>query len=100
MVFVYITCKNKEEAEKVSLHLLKKRLVACANYFPIHSMFWWKEKINKTAEYALLLKTTKKNFTDIKNEVKKVHSYDVACICLIDAKNSKEFEQWVRKEVK
>jgi periplasmic divalent cation tolerance protein len=100
MPFVYITCKDKEEAVKISRMLLGKRLIACANMWPIESMFWWKERIQEEEEYAILGKTLKKNYPEIVEEVKKSHSYDVPCVCLLDAKANEEFNAWLEKEVK
>src|SRR3989344_3715243 len=44
-IIAYITHKNIEEARKIGEHLLKKKIVACVNYFPIDSAYWWKGKI-------------------------------------------------------
>ena len=45
MAFVYITCKDKKEARKISRFLLEKKLIACANIFPIESMYRWEGKM-------------------------------------------------------
>ena len=44
MTLIYITCKDEEEAVKISKHLLDKRLIACSNMYPIRSMFWWNNR--------------------------------------------------------
>ena len=100
MSFVYITCKDKKEAKKISRYLLEKRLVACTNIFPIESSYWWKGKIVDDKEYVILAKTLAKNYDKIKIEVKKIHSYSVPCICLLDAKSNKEYNEWLKKEVR
>jgi periplasmic divalent cation tolerance protein len=100
MVFVYITCKDKSEAGRISEHLLKKRLVACTNSFPINSSYWWKGKIVKSKEYAILAKTIKSNYKKIKQEVKKIHSYTIPCICMIDSEANIEYSRWVSQEIK
>jgi periplasmic divalent cation tolerance protein len=100
MPFVYITCKDKKEGKKISRLLLEKRIIACANSFPIESSYWWKGKIVNDNEYAILAKTLKKNYAKIQKEVKKIHSYDIPCICMIDAKSNKQYDAWIRKEVK
>ena len=56
---VYVACKDNEEAEKISNHLLKKRLIACANTFPVKSIYRWKNKINKDNEIVVLAKSLK-----------------------------------------
>lgn len=98
-ISVYVTCKDKKEAEKVSMHLLNKRLVACCNMFPIESMYWWKKEIQYNGEYAVIAKAVKKNFDKIKTEVKKVHSYDVPCVVCYEINDGNpDFLKWIREE--
>lgn len=100
MVFVYITCKDKEEAKKISKALLEKRLIACSNMFPIESMYWWEGKIQEDNEIVILAKTKAPNYNKIKQEVKKLHSYDVPCILKIDVEANKLYQKWIDEEVK
>ena len=98
MTLVYVTCKDKKEAEKISSHLLGKKLIACANIFPIKSMYWWNKKIVRDTEYAIIAKTSGKNFKKAEAEIKKIHSYKIPCILEINAAANKEYEEWVDKE--
>lgn len=100
MTLIYITCKDEEEAEKISMHLLKKRLIACANVFPIKSMYRWKGKIENQKEAAILAKSLEKNFSKIKKDVSRLHSYKIPCILKIDAAANEGYGNWVEKEVK
>ena len=97
MILVYITCKDKKEAEKISMYLLKKGLIACANVFPIRSMYWWEGKIQNEKEVVILAKTLEKNYNKIKNEVSKLHSYTVPCILKIDTEANEDYDEWVNK---
>ncbi len=65
MTLVYITCKDEEEAVRISKHLLNKRLIACSNMHPIRSMYWWKGKIEDENEVAIIAKTLGKNYDKI-----------------------------------
>src|SRR3989338_3440438 len=97
MIAVYITCKDRGEAKKISRHLLNKRLIACANFFPIESMYWWKNKVNESKECAIIAKTVKDNFETIKKETKKVHSYEVPCIVAWDiVEGNEDYLSWIR----
>src|SRR3989344_5163096 len=100
MTLIYITCKNHMEAEKISRHLLEKRLIACANLHSIRSLYRWQGKIHDENEVVIMAKTLKKNWKKIKEEVKKMHSYDVPCILKIDAEANESYGKWVKKEVK
>jgi|SRR3989338_114931 len=100
MTLIYITCKDENEAKRISNHLLKERLIACANIFPIKSMYWWNGKIVDDNEEAIIAKTNGKNFKKAVSEVKKLHSYEVSCILKIDASANKEYNEWAKKEMR
>jgi periplasmic divalent cation tolerance protein len=99
MVLVYITCKDEKEARKIAKHLLEKKLIACANFFPINSMYWWENKIQDDKEFLLLAKTADKNYEKVKKEVESIHSYDVPCILKVDTEGNKEYMDWVDKVI-
>lgn len=100
MTLVYITCKDKKEAEKISLYLLKKKLIACANIFPIRSIYRWKGKIVNDYENVIIAKTNNKNFKKVAKEVKKNHSYTIPCILKINTTANKDYERWANKELR
>lgn len=99
MTLVYITCKDRKEAEKISMDLLRKRLIACANIFPIKSMYWWEGKIVNDSEFAIVAKTSNKNFKKAVKEIKKLHSYEIPCILRVKASANKDYEKWANKEM-
>lgn len=101
MILVYITCKNKKEAGKIGMALLKKRLAACFVVIPwVESIYWWKGRITKSREAILLVKTLKKKFAAIEHEVKKLHSYSVPCILEIHVgRVSKPYKEWMKEEI-
>lgn len=98
-----MTCKNKIEANKIALDLVKKDLVACANIIPgVQSYFKWdKKKINIIKESILIGKTVKKNMNKIITHVKKISSYECPCIVFVDIKNgNKDFLSWIKSSTK
>jgi|TARA_B100001964_G_scaffold245555_1_gene333366 periplasmic divalent cation tolerance protein len=100
MTLIYITCKDEKEAVKISKHLLNKRLIACSNMHPIRSMYQSNNKIADEKEVVIMAKTKEKNYKKIKEEVKKLHSYDIPCILKIDAEANKSYDKWVNEEVR
>ncbi len=100
MILVYITCRDKIEARKIAMHLLKERLIACANIFPIESMYWWKGAIEKGKETVLIGKTQEKHYAHIKKSVKQMHSYKTICVMKINADANDEFSRWITNETK
>jgi periplasmic divalent cation tolerance protein len=99
-IFVYVTNPDEKVAKRIAIHLLKRRLIACANIFPVDSAYWWKGKIEDEEEYVLIAKTKKGNWEKVKREIKKIHPYSVPCITRINVEANKEYEKWLRKEVK
>jgi periplasmic divalent cation tolerance protein len=98
-IIIYVTHKNLKEAKKISSHLLKKRLIACVNFFPIESNYWWNNKITNSKEIISLLKTKKENWLKVKSEVKKIHPYTTPCIMKFDVEANDDYEKWINKEI-
>jgi len=99
MTLVYITCKDEKEAVKISKHLLEKKLIACSNMHPIRSMYWWEGKMVDEKEVVIMAKTLEKHYKKIKEEVSKIHSYDVPCVLKINAEANESYDKWVHEEV-
>ncbi len=95
MIIIYTTNPNLKEAKKIGKCLLEKKLIKCANYFPIESAYQWEGKIENSKEVVAIFKTAKKNWKKIKEEVEKMHSYEIPCILKIEVETNKKFEKWV-----
>jgi len=99
MCIAYIIAGNEEEAEKISDHLLEKRLVACVNSFPVKSKYWWQGKLESDTEVAMIAKTRDELVDELIREVRAVHSYDVPAIDIIPLKPGyRELEDWLVSE--
>jgi periplasmic divalent cation tolerance protein len=99
-IIIKITCPTIEEARRISTHLLQKKLISSANFFPVKSFFWWKDKIDNSNEIVTIAKTRKENWEKVKSEVKKMHSYETPCILKIDVEANEDFGSWVKSETK
>ena len=91
-IIIYITHKNMQDARKIGKYLLNKRLIACVNYFPIKSSFWWKNKIENSNEIVSLVKTKKANWKKVEMEIKKIHPYKTPCVMKFEVKANKGYE--------
>ena len=97
-IAVYITHENMEQAERVARRLLEKRLVACANFFPVRSTYWWKGKLEDADEVVSLLKTRLELWEPLVAEVKRLHPYEVPCIERLEVRANDDYEAWVRAQ--
>jgi len=99
LLLVYITNPTKKEAKRVAKHLLKNKLISCANIFPITSLYRWEGRLADEKEFVLIAKTLTSKFAKVKSAVRKIHPYKVPCIVKIPATSNKAFFNWVKNEV-
>ena len=100
LVFIYITNESIVEAKKIAKHLVKKRMIGCANIFPISSMYWWKGEIVEGDEFVLIIKTTQENAEEVREVVTKIHPFDTPCIIKIDVDPNEKYLKWIESELK
>ena len=98
MYLVYCVCSDQKEAKKIAKHLLEKKYIACVNIWPMESLCIWEGKLTEAKEYVLLLKTKRKFYPIIEQEIREMHSYD--CPAIFGWKTDKcekNYLQWVQK---
>ena len=96
-VIVLVTTASKQEAEKIAQHLLKKRLIACANIIgPVSSLFHWAGKTEKAEEFLIFMKSRNDLFEKLTETVKALHSYEVPEILVLPIVGGlKEYLSWL-----
>lgn len=93
---IYITSPNKKETEKIAEILVKEKLAACVNIFPVVAIYRWRGKIEKGKEFGMIVKTKKKLVEKVIKRIKKLHSYQVpGIISLPIEKGYKKFLNWI-----
>jgi len=96
---LYATAGSETEAVRIATHLLRKRLIACANIFPIRSLYRWKGRISDEKEFAIVMKTRKTLVLKAIEEAAKVHSYEVPCLVSYDtSKGLPEYMKWIDEQ--
>ena len=98
-IIIYVTHPDEASANKISSELIQKKMVACANIFPMQSAYWWQGNIENEKEYVSILKTIQENFDKVKNEIEKVHQYEIPCIMKIEVSANEAYENWIRDSV-
>lgn len=73
---VITTCENHDKAKHIAGMLLGARLAACAQVFPIESMYVWQDKICEDNEAMLLIKSKSSLFDKISEAIRECHSYE------------------------
>ncbi len=94
---VLSTAASEDEARKLAHHLVEQRLAACVNIIPrIESIYRWKEKVESSQEYLLLIKTSADRFPQVRDAIRELHSYELPeCVAISIEDGSPEYLQWL-----
>ncbi len=96
-VVVLVTAKNKKEARRISIGLIKAKLAACVNIIDkVNSLFLWKAKLDQAQEVLLLIKSRKDKLARIIKLVRSLHTYEVPeIIALPIIAGDKPYLRWI-----
>jgi periplasmic divalent cation tolerance protein len=74
---VLVTAPDLKAARALAKAALSAKLIACANLVPkIESHYWWRGKMETSAEVLLIFKTQKSKLAALEKLVLEKHSYD------------------------
>jgi periplasmic divalent cation tolerance protein len=98
---VLTTCGSIEEARKIARELVERKLAACANIIPrIESIYRWKDEIETSTEYLLVIKTTANAFTSLRDALGELHSYEVPeCVAIPVTDGSAAYLKWMEESM-
>jgi periplasmic divalent cation tolerance protein len=91
----YVTHADESAAQNVVSHLLTRRLIACANIFPIQAAYVWQSALVHEAECVSLLKTRPELASIVEQEILNIHPYTLPCIVRYEARANEQYEQWI-----
>lgn len=102
VMLVYLTAKDRAEAETVGRALVEARLAACVNIVDgMTSIYWWEGAVQTETETLLLAKTRTDLVDELVAKVKAVHGYAVPAVSAVPVlKGSKEYLRWVEAETR
>ena len=99
-IIVTTLCDKEEIANKIINTLLEKKLVAGSQVSKVHSKYWWNNELEECDEYKLEFRTKESLFSEIENEIKKIHDYETAEISYSEIKGAnKEFLDWIEQNL-
>jgi len=77
-IVVLSTCAAEADAERLARALVEGRLAACVNVVPgVRSFYHWKGEIDSGVEFLLIIKTSRDLFPALRDELEKLHPYEV-----------------------
>ncbi|MBK9337802.1 MAG: divalent-cation tolerance protein CutA [Lewinellaceae bacterium] len=91
----YITHPDEETARRIGGELVRKRLAACANVFPISSAYWWDGAVQQEGEWVSVLKTRTELEAELEAAIRDAHPYETPCILRFPVRANADYEQWI-----
>lgn len=96
---VLCTTSNIKEAKKITKKLLNKKLSACITLIPnVLSYYYWKNKIEKTKEIQMIIKTKSSLKNRVFLQIKKYNSYETPELIAIQIEDiDQSYLNWMNK---
>jgi len=96
---IHWTSGSIDEARKISRHLVKERIVACAQIVPwIESVFMWDNKMDTSQESKIILKTHIENYDRVKEYIEQNSKYEIPEVIWFKiAGGNKAYLDWLKE---
>ncbi len=95
-IIVIVTAPSEQEASSISNGLVDLGLIACANRFPVRSVFKWQGEVENEEEVMVICKTLEMNLDQVIAKVKELHSYQVPEIIAVPiVGGSEDYLKWI-----
>src|SRR5206468_10600818 len=76
----YVTAPDRATARDIARAVLDRRLAACANLWPVESVYRWHGKRQETNEFVIVIKTRAALLPKLIGVVRRLHPSEVPCI--------------------
>ena len=100
-IVVLSACASVKEANRIAAELVEKKLAACVNLVSgVRSVYRWKNKIEKSQEVLLVIKTSRALFENVRSQIEKVHSYELPEVIALPVVDGAEpYLEWMDREL-
>lgn len=100
MVFIYTTCENMEEAEKLGAMIIQQKIGACVDFWPIKSCYNWEEGLQCVSQAMLLITTFESKLDSVTQIINENHTYSVPLIAGVDVRRiNHPYKEWMMNEI-
>ncbi len=78
LILVLTSYPDHEGAQLLAQRLIEQRLAACVNILPtMTSIYEWKGQLESGTEHLLMIKTRKKDYDVLSQEISQQHPYEL-----------------------
>ena len=96
MVFLYVPCKNIEEAKTISKLMVQQRVAGRIDIVPTQSVFQGDNGLEETEGAAMIVKALDKKVQDVEDIVREHHKDRIPCIATFMLyRLNREFKEWL-----
>ena len=100
MVFIYTTCENMEEAQKLGGLIISKKIAACVDFWSISSCYSWEGSLQCKSQAMLLITTFESKLEDVNQIISENHTYSVPLIAGVDVRRiNHPYKEWMMKVI-
>jgi periplasmic divalent cation tolerance protein len=94
---VLCTVPDRDTAEQIATALVTEQLAACVTIAPgLTSVYRWKNRIEKDAEYLLIIKTRSAVFATLKDSIRRLHPYELPEVIAVPITDGlPEYLDWI-----
>ena len=96
-LLVLTTCPGSITAKQIAQDLVANGYAACVNIFPaVHSYFKWGNKVDYKEEHQLVIKTTRKRYSNVEKTILSLHPYELPEIIAVPISTGLEgYLNWI-----
>ncbi|MGI0148928.1 MAG: divalent-cation tolerance protein CutA [Thermoplasmata archaeon] len=76
----YVTAPDGPTARRIARAVVDRRLAACANLWPVESVYRWRGAREEAREFVIVFKTRRALLRSLIAEVRRIHPHEVPCI--------------------
>lgn len=100
MVFIYTTCKDVDEAKTLGSLIIKNKIGACVDFWPISSCYNWGGEMKCVEQAMLQITTFESKIEEINQIISENHSYSTPLIAGVDVRRiNHSYKEWMMKEI-
>ncbi len=100
-IVVLTTCANRPDADRIAKSVVEQRLAACVSVVEVSSTYRWKDAVEQTGEWMLIVKTRRELFGELQKLLDRIHPYEVPeVVALPVIAGSAAYLDWIDKETR
>lgn len=101
LILVYITTKDKSQAEDIGKKLVEEKLAGCVNIIDgMKSIYYWDNSLQQDCEAILIAKTAQHLLPALTARVKQLHTYSCPCVIALPLiGGNPDYLQWLQQQI-